>query len=354
MPDKITLYTSGNKQVTCVSNSFIDKYMADADGEYVKIYIYLLRILGEGQSSFSIVKMADILGHTERDIRKALAYWESQKLLKVEYDSDRNPVGICLLDPDRSDMSLTDNPTDCRPSPSVNDEISSESCEPAFSLSEIEELSGRSESQELLYVTEKLIGRPLNRTEIESVLYWLWTLSLPVDVLECMVEQCVSAGHTSIRYMNTVAISWKENGIKTEKEARYKNEIHSKAYYTVLKAFGINNRGLNETEESFLDRWINEYAFSDDILRFACEKALAATGKASFTYAERCLSDWYKEGVKSIKDIPSADKGMRYQKISSGSSPVIDHGFQEHKYTTEELADIESHLMNFTGSDTDY
>lgn len=354
MPDTITLYTSGNKQVTCVSNSFIDNFMADADGEYVKIYIYLLRILGEGQTSFSIVKMADILGHTERDIRKALSYWESQNLLKVEYDSDRNPTGICLLDPDSSDIPLTVNLTKCEQAPSVKDDLSSGSNIAELSASEIEELSGRSESQELLYVTEKLLGRPLNRTEIDTILSWLWLLSLPVDVLECMVEQCVNAGHTSIRYMNTVALSWKEKGIKTEEEARCKNSIHSRAYYTVLKAFGINNRGLNETEESFLDRWINEYAFSDDILRYACEKALAATGKASFTYAEKCLSDWYKKGVKSIKDIQPLEKDLRYQKISSGSSPLIDHGFQEHTYTPEELADIESHLMNFTGSDTDY
>jgi hypothetical protein len=37
----ITLHTKSKSTVTCVSNTFIDEYMADANGEFVKIiYIY--------------------------------------------------------------------------------------------------------------------------------------------------------------------------------------------------------------------------------------------------------------------------------------------------------------------------
>ena len=47
MPDDITLHTSCQKQVTCISNSFIDHFMPEANGEYVKIYLYLLRCLSQ-------------------------------------------------------------------------------------------------------------------------------------------------------------------------------------------------------------------------------------------------------------------------------------------------------------------
>lgn len=102
MPDTITLHTSGPKQVTCISNTFIDSYMTDADGEYVKIYLYLLRALTLPQAAFSLQRMADQLDHTERDIRKALLYWEEKGLLRMEYDAKANPVGICMLDPDEA------------------------------------------------------------------------------------------------------------------------------------------------------------------------------------------------------------------------------------------------------------
>ena len=49
--------------------------MADADGEYVKIYLYLLRCMNTPEESFSISGMADKFEHTEKDIKRALAYW---------------------------------------------------------------------------------------------------------------------------------------------------------------------------------------------------------------------------------------------------------------------------------------
>ena len=50
---KITLHNS-NLSATYVSNQFIDHYMTSANGEYVKVYLYLLRCMGSDHCSFSI------------------------------------------------------------------------------------------------------------------------------------------------------------------------------------------------------------------------------------------------------------------------------------------------------------
>ena len=39
----ITLHSDSQTSATSVSNIFIDEYMSDANGEFVKIYLYLLR-----------------------------------------------------------------------------------------------------------------------------------------------------------------------------------------------------------------------------------------------------------------------------------------------------------------------
>ena len=80
----ITLHTKSKSTVTCVSNTFIDEYMADANGEFVKIYLYLLRCINVAEN-FSISKMADKFDHTEKDIKRALKYWEKKHLLQLEY-----------------------------------------------------------------------------------------------------------------------------------------------------------------------------------------------------------------------------------------------------------------------------
>lgn len=48
---------------TLVSNEFIDRYLAEANGEYVKVYLYLLRHKDE---SVSLERIADGLNHTEQ------------------------------------------------------------------------------------------------------------------------------------------------------------------------------------------------------------------------------------------------------------------------------------------------
>ena len=59
---------------TSIDNAFIDSYMAEANGEYVKVYLLLLRRMGE-TSPFSVSEFAEILENTEGDIIRALKYW---------------------------------------------------------------------------------------------------------------------------------------------------------------------------------------------------------------------------------------------------------------------------------------
>ena len=42
----ITLHSTEANDVTVLSNVFIDRFMPRAGGEFVKVYIYLLRMLG--------------------------------------------------------------------------------------------------------------------------------------------------------------------------------------------------------------------------------------------------------------------------------------------------------------------
>ena len=46
----------------------------------------------------SVSEMADVFNHTEKDVLRALKYWEKQKLLKLEYDDAKNLTGIHVRD----------------------------------------------------------------------------------------------------------------------------------------------------------------------------------------------------------------------------------------------------------------
>ena len=75
--------------VTVISNHFIDHYMVDSNGEFVKIYLYLLRCSDLPNVDLSLSGVADIFDHTEKDILRALRYWEKKHLLQLEFDESK-------------------------------------------------------------------------------------------------------------------------------------------------------------------------------------------------------------------------------------------------------------------------
>lgn len=327
----IMLHTTNASQVTCVSNIFIDDFMKDANGEYVKIYLYLLRCLGREGYIFSLSEVADRLDHTERDVMKALTYWEKVGLLHLEYDSANELSGICLVDV--SGYVTTIAPvTVSAPAPiatpagaKVAEAVTFKAPErKTYTPEELDIFASQDEVQDLLFAASTYIGRPLSTTESESVLYWYDSLGMDIDLIEYLIESCLDNGHTSFHYMDTVALNWAEEGIKTIEDAKNSARNHSDITFSVMKAFGISNRSLIPTEQALIDKWMSEYGFSLEIICKACEKTVLATNKPSFKYAETILASWKKSNVKTLEDISRLDdKHIATINEAKASKPAV-------------------------------
>ena len=81
----------------------------------------------------------------------------------------------------------------------------------------------------------------------------------------------------------------------------------NKHYYTILKAFGIRNRAPVEKEAEMMDRWLNTYGFTIDLITEACQRTVSKIGQPSFQYAEGILSKWKEQGVRSMADVEQRD-----------------------------------------------
>ena len=106
----IRLHSTGLNDATILSNIFIDRFMPKANGEFVKVYIYLLRMLGRPEEAFGLSQMADSLFCTEGDILRALKYWESERRI-ILLDGEAELTGITLQAPwNEADMLATVTP----------------------------------------------------------------------------------------------------------------------------------------------------------------------------------------------------------------------------------------------------
>lgn len=351
---KITLHSDRETSATSVSNIFIDEYMSDANGEFVKIYLYLLRLMNAPDASFSISSIADKFEHTEKDIKRALSYWERMNLLRLEYDEKQNLSGVCLLDiaSKDSDKALAVSETSsalAQDAVESSPEVPAVKREPSkkrnYSADDIKNFRQNESVAELFFITERYLNRTLSATDINTILYLYDVLGFSTDLIEYLIEYCVSKGHTSIRYIEKVALGWADSNIATVADAKQAASIHSQSYFMVMKALGISGRNLVPSETAFIEKWTAEYGFTRELIEEACKRTIQAIHQPSFEYTDSILSNWHKKQIKTLSDIARLDAEYQSQKkrssanVSSAGAPSRNkfNNFTQRSYDYDQL-----------------
>ena len=91
------VFDRGNfAEFTSISNFIIDEYKPKANGELVKIYLLLLRLVNTGCDDLSISMIADKFNMLESDVVRGLRYWSEQNLLSLSLDANGNVDSIKL------------------------------------------------------------------------------------------------------------------------------------------------------------------------------------------------------------------------------------------------------------------
>lgn len=346
----LTLQNASVPEVTLLSNTFIDFYMPEANGEFVKVYIYLLRSLSQAPVSFSLAQMADRLLCTERDILRALKYWAKQGLLSLDFTDNKKLCGIALLAP-AVPSGTQETPSSTPEQPADGDNVSSSQ---PLTPERVSQLKQNEDIVQLLYIAEQYLGKTLSATEMQKILFFYDGLGLSADLIEYLIEYCVSRNHKSIRYIETVATAWAQEGITSVEEAKKSSSRYNKEYFSILKALGITNRNPVETEITLMDTWLKTYGFSIEIIQEACNRTVLQTGQASFQYADKILEGWKKKEVRNLEDIRSLDDQHKKRSQSSRKTAATRqtqgsasgnrfNNFQQREYNFDEY---EKHLLN--------
>ena len=353
---------------TTVSDIFIDQYMPKANGEFVKVYLYLLRATGSGAGIATISEIADHFSNTEADIIRALNYWASEGILQLQSGADGQIMGINLCSLSVSGMqaaqsniqsAVADNAAqnnlqngvinnatqnnlqnsvvnnaaqnistvNTRMHDSVVEKLKSQTPDKAassqkeYTLDEIKEFRKNPDISELFFIIETYLKHTLSSTDTNMVLYWLDELHFSTDLVEYLVEYCITKGHSSLRYMNKVALGWADAGIKTVDQAKDDAAAHSQIYYSVMKALGITGRNLVDSEVSLINKWVGEYGFDIELVKAACSKTISAIQKPSFEYTDSILANWRKKDVHTLKDVEVLDANFaKANKVSATGS----------------------------------
>lgn len=374
---------------TTVSDIFIDQYMPKANGEFVKVYLYLLRATGSGAGIATISEIADHFSNTEADIIRALNYWASEGILQLQSGADGQIMGINLCSLSVSGMqaaqsniqsAVADNAAqnnlqnsvvnnaaqnistaNIRMQDSVVEKLKSQTPDKAassqkeYTLDEIKEFRKNPDISELFFIIETYLKHTLSSTDTNMVLYWLDELHFSTDLVEYLVEYCITKGHSSLRYMNKVALGWADAGIKTVDQAKDDAAAHSQIYYSVMKALGITGRNLVDSEVSLINKWVGEYGFDIELVKAACNKTISAIQKPSFEYTDSILANWRKKDVHTLKDVEVLDanfaKANKASATGSSQSTNATNGSSKPKSNN---SSSKNKFNNFNQRNNDY
>lgn len=222
-------------EITCVPNAFIDEYLAEASGEYVRVYLYLLRHLRENLKIHSI---ADALNLTDYDIKRAIFYWEKRGIFKegtakaVEEEirseeAARHSEEVLhrkqannftklsfFAEKNQKHLPMTDKNS------SLAEKNISFTQRNLLPIEEKKQEINEEEFEGILYVAQYLLPGGVSRSHIQKFEYMVEYLGMSSELIEFLLDYCASIGKTSPRYIESVALDWHEKCIQTVKQAK--------------------------------------------------------------------------------------------------------------------------------------
>ncbi len=387
---------------------FIDDYMRHANGEYVKVFLYLFRALSTNKT-ISLEKMAEDLDHTQRDIVRALYYWDKEQLIRLGFNSKQEITQITLLSMEQktreknieqkpepitntfhsavpiSEKEVTTNNSDefeqevaistdnalesdfteeenvdtvDVEEPEVKQQPSYPIYQPSPSrkkntkktVASIEDLAHNENFSELCFLAQTYIKKTLTPRDTERIGYWYILYDCSFDIIEYLLEYCVEIGHPNINYMEKVVLNWHENGLRNVEEIKEYSKTYNKINFQIMRAFGMSDRSPSPRETQLIKKWTQDYGFDFEMIAIACERTLSAIQKPSFAYTDSILTAWNKNNCHTKADLEIYD--ANYQKTKQKDTTSKNNNIQNQNKQQPQNKPNKFH--NFEQRTTDY
>ena len=359
--------------IVSLPSEFIDKYMLKANGDYIKVYLFMLR---NADRLINPEIIADALELTIKDVERAIAYWckigilieREENIAKLGKEDDFEEILLTKNLPSKEELEEArrilnaaneiykrrqinkeadestqegESESDIKKDEPVEaleeiktDEKVEEKEEPKpeppkpeppklpdRSLVDLTKLRSDEDFQELVFCVQTYTEKIFTPTDTEKLAYLYDVIGMSKDLLEYIAEISVQKGKKNISYIEKIALSLHEKGITTVEEAKEDNVKFYNENRAVLKAFGIYDRVLAPVESRFVKKWFDEYCFSPEIVVEAISRTVLNTSSQSFTYADGILTRWYKENVRTLADIKALDE-KHGEKVKSTNRPA--------------------------------
>ena len=326
---------NSNINFTPVSNVFIEKYMPKARGEFIKVYLLLLKYNTNNEPGVNGEIIASSLNLLESDVMNALHYWNEQGVIKLIPIDNMNNFNVEFIALDDSNDNSHNT------------------------VSLLDTLLNNKETTSMLKDIEKILSRPLSNKEMETYLSWQKDFNFSSELILLLIEYCSSKGKTDSRYIEKVALSWYDMKINSIEQAQnYIKQTEDKwiNYRRILSYLGIKTTEIMKPQEDLLNKWLFTYKFDIQLIEKACTICFERLNRADFKYIDGILAKWYKDNIKTLDDVAIKDRQHKnnynkYKNNNSNNNSNNNLGFNNFQGRSYDYDSLEKKLLGWDKDD---
>ena len=345
--------------VFAVPCDIVDKHIKLAGAAQLKVILWILRHAGE---AFTTEDISASLSMSAADVRDSMLYWKETGVICENEGSFSPPEKVSQTNNDmpaaennagsvtkgavkNNDNAPNDNSADEK-NDTKNAETEEKKASRTLSRPEkpdmvrlTERMNNDASIAYLMQAADEIFGRLTNNNDKATLLMIHETDGLPVDVIVMLMQYAADIGKCNIRYIEKMALTWADDEIFTLElaEQRIKRLTDGRtAAGAVQRIFGLESHSPTEKETELSDRWINEWGFSEDMLRTAYEICVDKKSKYIPSYVNSILERWYGQGIST----PAQAEQDRLQK---GGKKKMTYGgaYDISAYESTSIADEE-------------
>lgn len=173
-----------------------------------------------------------------------------------------------------------------------------------------------------LAAAQRLLGRPLSDREVADIQDWVNTYGFEADMVQAVIREGQRQGVTRMTYLNQVARQWHEEGIRSPEAAEQYVQRYRKTaakHKVIISYLGLKKPQLTGAEQALLDRWSDEWGFSNEVIMKACD--LAAGSHNPLQYVNKVLENWKERGVRTVADAEQSEAEHKRRSVAAASDP---------------------------------
>lgn len=294
---------------TPIPDVFFTEYISQANGDFVKVYIYLY-FLAKYSNDIKANDLSKRLELPLKTIQDAIKYWEDEGLLI------RKGQGFIVASIQEIEINKIYKPK-------VN--LSPED------IAKVDENKKRIKAIDS--INNQFFQGVMSPSWYGDIDLWFKKYGFDEEVMVSLFAHCYNKSALHRNYILAVANAWKKEGIKTFSDLE-KYEIRQtkvKALADSIKKKLRLQRMLTEYEYAYVEKWCVDYNYSIDIVEIALKKTVSKYS-INFEYLDKLLTDWHEHGLKAPDKIEQYLETKKVMAKEQKTKDTKSSNFSSRKY----------------------